>query len=180
MAPGYRAQRCAADRAPAVPAPGAGLEWEVPQGGSAAGTDGPPLHEHEDEGDSVPTGKVKWFDAKKGFGFLAADDGQEVFLPSSALPSGATTVKPGTRMEFGVAQGRRGAQALSVRILDRTPSVAKNVRKPADEMVEIVEDTIKLLDGVSMQLRKGRYPDAAGSTKLAAALRAIADNFDGS
>ena len=87
----------------------------------------------------MPTGKVKWFDAKKGFGFLAADDGQEVFLPSSALPSGATTVKPGTRMEFGVAQGRRGAQALSARILDRTPSVAKNVRKPAEEMVVVVE-----------------------------------------
>lgn len=106
----------------------------------------------------MPTGKVKWFDAKKGFGFLAADDGQEVFLPSSALPSGATTVKPGTRMEFGVAQGRRGAQALSVRILDRTPSVAKNVRKPADEMAVITEDLIKLLDEMSNGLHRAATP----------------------
>ena len=126
----------------------------------------------------MPTGKVKWFDAKKGFGFLAADDGQEVFLPSSALPSGATTVKPGTRMEFGVAQGRRGAQALSVRILDRTPSVAKNVRKPADEMAVITEDLIKLLDAVSNGLRKGRYPEKAHASKVAAVLRAVADDLD--
>ena len=40
----------------------------------------------------MPTGKVKWFDSNKGFGFLATDDGQEVFLPSSALPAGVSTV----------------------------------------------------------------------------------------
>ena len=33
----------------------------------------------------MPTGKVKWYDEQKGFGFVAAEDGQEVFLPSSAL-----------------------------------------------------------------------------------------------
>lgn len=143
-------------------------------GGRTAG----PLHECDDEGDSVPTGKVKWFDAKKGFGFLAADDGQEVFLPSSALPSGATSVKPGTRMEFGVAQGRRGAQALSARVLDRAPSIAKNVRKPAEEMAVITEDLIKLLDEMSNGLRRGRYPDSAHGRKIAAILRTVADNLD--
>ena len=132
----------------------------------------------DDEGASVPTGKVKWFDSKKGFGFLAADDGQEVFLPSSALPAGATTVKPGTRMEFGVAQGRRGAQALSARILDRAPSIAKNVRKPAEEMAVITEDLIKLLDGMSDGLHRGRYPDSAHGKKIAAILRTVADNLD--
>ncbi|AKT50237.1 cold-shock protein [Arsenicicoccus sp. oral taxon 190] len=132
----------------------------------------------------MPTGKVKWYDADKGFGFLADDDGNDVFVHANALPAGVTTLKGGTRVEFGIMDGRRGAQALSVTVLEQAPSVARalheRTRKPADEMVVIVEDTIKLLDGVSTQLRKGRYPDQSGSRKLAAALRAIADNFGGS
>ncbi|WP_288799737.1 cold-shock protein [Arsenicicoccus cauae] len=132
----------------------------------------------------MPTGKVKWYDTDKGFGFLADDEGGDVFVHANALPEGTTALKPGTRVEFGVMDGRRGAQALSVTVLDQAPSVARKLhdkkRKPADEMVGIVEDTIRLLDGASMQLRKGRYPDAAGSARLAAALRAIADTFDGS
>ncbi|WP_129659370.1 cold-shock protein [Rothia halotolerans] len=126
----------------------------------------------------MPTGKVKWYDAAKGFGFVAAEDGQEVFLPSSALPEGTRSVKPGTRLEFGIANGRRGAQALSVRILDRMPSSVKNHRKPADEMAAITEDLIKLLDGVSNTLRKGRYPDRAVGHKVASILRNVADNLD--
>ena len=127
---------------------------------------------------SMPTGKVKWYDAEKGFGFVADDDGQEVFLPSSALPSGTSSVRAGTRLEFGIAEGRRGAQALSVRILDRRPSSVKNHRKPADEMAVITEDLIKLLDGVSNTLRRGRYPDRAVGQKVATILRNVADNLD--
>ena len=39
----------------------------------------------------MPTGKIKFFDEKKGFGFITGDDGQEVFLPSSALPTAFST-----------------------------------------------------------------------------------------
>ena len=85
----------------------------------------------------MPTGKVKWFDAEKGFGFLTSDDGQEVFLHSSALPAGVT-VKAGTRMEYGIADGRRGKQALSVRVLDNGPSVARAKRTPAEDMATLV------------------------------------------
>ncbi len=118
------------------------------------------------------------FDTGKGFGFLATDEGQEVFLHASALPAGVTEVKPGTRMEFGVADGRRGPQALSARILEGPPSVARATRKSADDMAVITEDIIKLLDAVSNGLRKGRYPDKKQAAKVAAVLRAVADDLD--
>lgn len=126
----------------------------------------------------MPIGKVKWYDTEKGFGFLQAEDGEEVFLHASALPAGVSEVKAGTRMEFGVAAGRKGAQALSARILDTQPSVAHARRKPADDMAVITEDLIKLLDGVSNGLRKGRYPDKKVANKVASVLRAVADDLD--
>jgi CspA family cold shock protein len=127
----------------------------------------------------VPTGKVKWFDAEKGFGFIASDEGGDVFLPSSSLPSGVTTVKGGTRVEFGVVEGRRGAQALTVTLLDKPPSMAARSRKPADDMAIIVEDLIKLLDGIGNGLRRGRYPEKGTGAKVAAMMRAVASELEG-
>lgn len=126
----------------------------------------------------MPTGKVKWFDAEKGFGFLATDDGEEVFVHASSLPAGTEALKPGSRVEFGMAEGRRGAQALSLRVLEAPPSVAKAARKPAEDMTVIVEDLIKVLDGVSNGLRRGRYPERQAGQKIATVLRAVADDLD--
>jgi len=130
----------------------------------------------------VPSGKVKWFSAEKGFGFLAREDGSDVFVHRDALPAGMTELKPGQRVEFGVAEGRRGEQALSVRVLDPLPSVVQATaaaqRKDPDDMVVIVEDVIKLLDDVSNSLRRGRYPDRPVARKVAAVLRAVASDLE--
>ncbi len=126
----------------------------------------------------MPTGKVRWYDVDKGFGFLASDDGEDVFVHASALPAGATSLKQGARVEFGVVDGKRGKQALSVTVLDQPVSVVKAGRKQAEDMAVILEDLIKLMDGASNQLRRGRYPSDEHCRKLAAVMRAVADDFD--
>ena len=126
----------------------------------------------------MPSGQVKWYDTDKGFGFITGDDGTDVFLPSAALPAGVTSVKGGQRLEFGVAQGKRGMQALSVRVVDAPPSLAKAARKSPEDMTVIVEDLIKLLDGISNGLRRGRYPEKPAGKKIASVLRAVADDLE--
>jgi CspA family cold shock protein len=130
----------------------------------------------------VPTGKVKWFDAEKGFGFLSQDDGPDVYVRTEALPEGTTTLKAGTRVEFGIAQGRRGDQALQVRILEAPASVQRNQsharRKKPEEMVPIVEDLIRLLDGVGEAYRHGRHPESRQARPIAKLLRALADELE--
>lgn len=130
----------------------------------------------------MPTGKVKWYDTEKGFGFLTRDDGGDVFVHRDALPQGVPGLKPGSRVEFGIVDGRRGEQALTVTLLDPVHSVAASQaaahRKPADDMAVIVEDVIKMLDNVGNSLRRGRYPDKGVAKKTAAVLRAVASDLD--
>lgn len=126
----------------------------------------------------MPTGKVRFYDEEKGFGFITTDDGQDVFLHATALPAGAPAPKAGARLEFGVAEGKRGLQALSVRVLQAPPSLSKRTRKPADDMAIIIEDLVKLLDGVGADLRRGRYPSGSHGKKVAAVLRKVADDLD--
>jgi CspA family cold shock protein len=126
----------------------------------------------------VPTGKVKWFNSEKGFGFLSRDDGGDVFVHSSVLPAGVEVLKPGQRVEFGVVAGQRGDQALSVTILDPTPSVAAAQRRKPDELASIVQDLTTLLENITPMLEKGRYPDKASGHQIAGLLRAVADQLD--
>lgn len=124
----------------------------------------------------MPTGKVRFYDAEKGFGFIAGEDGQQVYVHASVL--GDQDLYQGARVEYSMADGRRGPQALSVRVLSQNPRAARRPRKPADEMAVIVEDLVKLLDGVGERLKHGSYPERAQSRKLAAMLRTLADEFE--
>jgi cold shock protein len=126
----------------------------------------------------VPVGKVRFYDAEKGFGFLTKDEGGDVYVRSNALPPGVTTLKPGQKVEFGIVEGRRGEQALSLHLLEAPPSLSKAQRKAPDQMAVIVEDLIKMLDGVGNNYRRGRYPDSRTAAKVATVLRAVADELE--
>ena len=126
----------------------------------------------------MPTGKVKFYDREKGFGFATRDDGGDVFVPKTALPAGVEELKAGTRIEFGVAAGKKGEQALSVTVLDAPPTLA-TARRPADELQVMLEDLIKLVEvKVQPSLRRGKHPDRESAKKVAQILRAIASELE--
>ena len=61
------------------------------------------------------TGKVKWFNAQKGFGFIAAEDGTDVFVHFSAIAmDGFKTLDEGMDVQFEVVEGAKGPQAANV------------------------------------------------------------------
>lgn len=137
----------------------------------------------------MPTGKVKWYDAEKGFGFLSQEDGEDVYVRSSALPTGVEGLKAGQKVEFGMAAGRRGPQALTLKLIDAPPSVQTKPRRESsgpvnhkhttDELHGMIEDMITLLEGaVQSELRKGRYPDRKIARKVSEVVRAVAGELD--
>lgn len=66
-------------------------------------------------GFTMKTGKVKWFNAEKGYGFISTDDGEDVFVHFSAIQSeGFKALEEGQRVEFEVVEGERGPQASNV------------------------------------------------------------------
>ncbi|SDK30067.1 cold shock domain-containing protein [Sediminibacillus albus] len=61
------------------------------------------------------TGKVKWFNADKGFGFIEREDGDDVFVHFSAIQTeGFKTLEEGQEVEFEIVEGNRGPQASNV------------------------------------------------------------------
>jgi cold shock protein len=62
------------------------------------------------------TGKVKWFNAEKGFGFIETDGGNDVFVHFSAIQGeGYKTLEEGEKVTFDIIEGNRGPQASNVR-----------------------------------------------------------------
>lgn len=63
----------------------------------------------------VYTGKVKWFDGKKGYGFIEREDGDDVFVHFSAIQQdGFKNLEEGEEVEFEIVEGDRGLQAENV------------------------------------------------------------------
>ena len=127
----------------------------------------------------MPTGRVKWYDTDKCFGFLTRDDGGDVFVHKAALPSGVGELKTGQRVEFGVVESRKGNQALQVKLLDAPPSMVELRRRPADELNSLIEDMIKVLEAkVQPELRRGRFPDKKTSRQIAEVVHAVARELE--
>lgn len=68
----------------------------------------------------MPTGKVKWFNPEKGYGFITQEGGSDVFVHYSAIQdSGFRTLEAGQDVEFEVTTGERGLQAANVKKLQQ-------------------------------------------------------------
>ncbi len=66
----------------------------------------------------MATGTVKWFDEKKGYGFITADEGKDVFVHYSAIAgTGFKKLAEGERVQFQIKEGAKGPQADQVEVL---------------------------------------------------------------
>jgi CspA family cold shock protein len=67
------------------------------------------------EGPKMPEGTVKWFNDKKGYGFISQEGGDDIFVHYSAIAGeGFRSLKEGDRVRFEIAQGPKGIQAANV------------------------------------------------------------------
>jgi len=122
---------------------------------------------------------VKWYEKEKGFGFVTSDDGGDVFVHKAALPSGVEDLKAGQRVEFGIVDSRKGAQALSLKLLEAPTSMTELRRRPAEELHGLIEDMIKVLEAKVMpDLRRNRFPEKRTAHTVAQLVHAVASELE--
>ena len=63
----------------------------------------------------MQTGKVKWFNSQKGYGFITQEEGKEIFVHFKDIEGGANALRDNDQVEFEVEEGRKGLQAVRVR-----------------------------------------------------------------
>lgn len=65
-------------------------------------------------------GTVKWFDSKKGYGFITAEDGKEIFVHFSGIvKEGFKSLNEGQAVEFEIGEGSKGEQAVNVTVAEK-------------------------------------------------------------
>ena len=126
----------------------------------------------------MPSGRVRWFDANKGYGFIQNEQGADVFLPAAALPEGVKTLRKGAKVEYSVVEGRRGPQAMGLTLVHPRRLWSKQLDRSRMIWPPLWRILSRLLDSAGNQLRRHHYPSPAESKKLATLMRAVADNFD--
>ncbi|WP_276652585.1 cold-shock protein [Corynebacterium vitaeruminis] len=127
----------------------------------------------------MPIGKVKWFDAERGFGFVSNPGDEDCYVGKQVLPKGVTELHPGQRIEFDFAAGRRGPQALRVRLLEG-PKPRKPIHKyKPEELHSMISDLATLLETkVQPGLLSGHYPERKEGHQIAEILRVVANELD--
>jgi len=86
-------------------------------------------------------GKVKWFDGKKGYGFIVAEDGQEYFVHFTAVPKGLR-LRENDKVSFDAVDTERGKQAQNVQLLEKgsAPEHSRPMHGSSQESEEDYQD----------------------------------------
>ncbi|MBP3088791.1 cold-shock protein [Corynebacterium sp. sy017] len=127
----------------------------------------------------MPVGKVKWYDAERGFGFVSNPGEEDCFVSKQVLPQGVEELHAGQRIEFDFAAGRKGPQALRVKLLDPIKPPKAQHRYSTEELHGMIADLATLLETrVQPALLNGRYPERKEARQIASILRAVAKELD--
>ena len=83
----------------------------------------------------MATGKVKWFNDAKGFGFIVREDGPDLFVHHTAIVAeGFRSLAEGQQVEFDITEGPKGLQATNVRLAGRPPQVWRRATESAADL----------------------------------------------